>query len=263
MAAAHAEPVLPPQISLDITAIIEPNLPGEGVGYAGVGFDGTHYWVARWASARFTRISTAGAYVDSFEIAGLTGTRAITWDGTRFWMANNTNTLTRVNPTTRTVVATIPLPTVARYASFDAAANNGQGGFWVGNFNDDIQLVTMQGASIATLPAANIGFTGRYGVALDDGGQTPRLWTAFQGGANNFELGSISLPDGAGNPLTTDLFPYVPSATSALAGGAFVTDLLPGGGRFLLVLCQCAPNNNLLGIRLQEPLIFRDGFEAP
>lgn len=261
--AGGAEPVLPPEISMDITAIIEPNLPGEGVGYAGIGFDGTHYWLSRWASARFTRISTAGTYVDSFEIAGLTGTRAMTWDGTHFWMANNTTTLTRVDPVTRTVVASIPLPSQARYVSFDAAADGGLGGFWIGNFNDDIRLVSMQGVSLSTLPAANVLFTGRYGLALHDTGPSPQLWAYFQGGANNVELGSISLPDGTGNPLTTDLFPHLPAGTTGLAGGAFITGQLPGGGTFLLTLCQCSPNNILLGKRLVETQIFSNGFEEP
>ena len=63
---AGAAPELPPAIKIDITAIVDPIAPGEGVGYAGIGFDGTNFWISRWASARFTRISPAGVFVDSF-----------------------------------------------------------------------------------------------------------------------------------------------------------------------------------------------------
>jgi hypothetical protein len=83
----------------------------------------------------------------------------------------------------------------------------------------------------------------------------------FQGGTNNVELGSINLPDGVSNPVTIDLFPFLAPSTSGLAGGAFVTSLLPGGQKTLLALCQCDPGNILLGIELEEPLIFSDGFE--
>jgi len=259
--AAKADPVVPPAITIDITAIVEPVAPGEGVGYAAVGFDGINYWAARWASSRVTRISTAGAFVDSFDIEGLSGIRAMTWDGTHFWMANNTTTLWRVDPVTLSVLSTITLPVQSRYASFDPTADGGQGGFWIGNFSGDILLVSMQGVTLSTLPEANIGFSGRYGLALDRSGPSARLWTYFQGGTNNVEIGSISLPDGTSNPVTIDLFPYLAPSTSALAGGAFVTNLLPGGRQTLLTLCQCTPNNILLGIELEESLIFSDGFE--
>ena len=258
---AGAAPELPPAIKIDITAIVDPIAPGEGVGYAGIGFDGTNFWISRWASARFTRISPAGVFVDSFDIPGLTGTRAMTWDGTHFWMANNTSTLTRVDPVSRTVVGTISLPANSRYVSFDATADSGQGGFWIGNFNDDIRLVSMQGTTLSTLPAATVVFTGRYGLTLDRNGPNPRLWTYFQGGTNNVELGSVSLPDGAGDPATINLFPYLDPSTNGLAGGAFITDQLPGGQPTLLTVCQCTPNNILLGIRIVESLIFSHGFE--
>lgn len=40
---ACAQLALTPQFALDVTEIVEPHLPGEGVGYAAVGFDGTDY----------------------------------------------------------------------------------------------------------------------------------------------------------------------------------------------------------------------------
>ena len=185
--AANANPVLPPEITIDITAIINPVAPGEGLGYQAIGFDGTNYWMARWGSSRVTRISTAGVFVDSFDIAGLSGIRSITWDGTHFWMANNTTTLTRVDPSTGTMLGTITVPVQSRYASYDPTADGGQGGFWIGNYTGDILLVSMQGTTLSTLPEANIGYSSRSGLALDRSGASPRLWTYFQGGTNNVD----------------------------------------------------------------------------
>lgn len=257
----RADPVLPPEITIDITAIIDVVAPGEGVGYAGIGFDGTHFWLTRWNSARVTRITPAGAFVDSFDIPGLANIRSMTWDGSQFWMANNTTTLTRVDPATRTVTGTISLPANSRYASYDPVANNSQGGFWIGNFSDDIRLVDMQGNLLEILPAASVGLTGRYGIALDRFGVNPKLWVYAQEIPNNVNVGSIRLPEGTGNEQRFDLFPYLAPSTSGLAGGAFITNLLPGGRPTLLTLCQCTPNNILLGTLLVDPEIFANGFE--
>ena len=51
-APANAQFELDPQFAVNVTQIVEPVLPGEGTGYAAVGFDGSDYWVARWASSR-------------------------------------------------------------------------------------------------------------------------------------------------------------------------------------------------------------------
>lgn len=250
-----------PQFALDVTEIVEPHLPGEGVGYAAVGFDGTDFWIARWASSRFTRISQAGEYLDSFDIPNLSGTRSLTWDGTHFWAANNTTSLSRIDPLTRTVVATLTLPVTARYASYDATANAGGGGFWIGEFSSDIRLVDMAGNVLQTISAETVGFGGRYGAAVDNSGESPVLWFFYQGGANNVEIGAIDLPSGTPRAESLDLLAWVPNATSALAGGLFRTDALPGGQNLLLALAQGTPDNGLIAVSIATRRIFNDGFE--
>ena len=239
------------QFTIDITTIIDAEIPGEGQGYAAVGFDGTNLWAARWASDRFTRITPAGAYVDSFVIPGLTGTRSMTWDGTHFWIGNATTTIYRVDPTTQMVDTTVTVPVEARYLTFDETADGGNGGFWLGNFNTDIIQIDMSGNLLATIPAATVGFQGRYGLAFDnvtDSG--PILWVFFQEGANTTELGILELPSGNPKPDTQDLFPFMPAgSTSSLAGGIFLTSGLVSGENTLLALGQGTPVNAIMGFQ--------------
>jgi len=256
-----AQLALTPQFALDVTEIVEPHLPGEGVGYAAVGFDGTDYWIARWASSRFTRISQAGEYLDSFDIPNLSGTRSLTWDGTHFWAANNTTSLSRIDPVTRTVVATLTLPALTRYATYDATADAGAGGFWIGNYSSDVLLIDMSGNVLLTISAETVTFGGRYGAAVDNSGESPVLWFFYQGGVNNVEIGAIDLPSGTPRAESLDLLAWVPNATSALAGGLFRTDALPGGQNLLLALAQGTPDDGLVALSIATRRIFKDGFE--
>lgn len=261
-APANAQFELEPQFAVNVTQIVDPVLPGEGLGYAAVGFDGSDYWVARWASSRFTRISQAGAYLDSFDIPDLVGTRSLTWDGTHFWAANNTTVLSRIDPQTRTVVATLAVPAIVRYASYDATADGGAGGFWVGDFSSDLLLIDMAGNVLQTIAADTIGIFARYGVAVDTTGDTAVLWVFYQGGTNAVQLGAIDLPAGTPRTETLDLLAFVPNATSAVAGGLFRTSDLPDGQNLLLALAQGDPDNAIVAVRVFKPSIFADGFEG-
>ena len=259
---ANAQFELEPQFALNVTQIVDPVLPGEGQGYAAVGFDGADYWVGRWNSSRFTRISQAGVYLESFDIPGLTGTRNLTWDGTHFWAANTTTTLSRIDPVTKTVVATLTVPALARYASYDATADDGAGGFWIGNFSTDILLVSMTGNVLQTIPAETVVFGGRFGAAVDTSGATAVLWFFYQGGSNNVEIGAIDLPSGTPRPETLDLLASVPNVQSALAGGLFRTSDLPGGQNLLLALAQGTPDNAVVAVSIAQGILFGDGFEG-
>lgn len=216
-------------------------------GHAAVGFDGTNFWVARWNAALSTdvsRITPAGALVDTFQIAGLSGTRSLTWDGTQFWAGNATTTLRRVDPVTKTVTATVTVPIAARYVTYDPTANSGAGGFWIGNFDTDIVQVSMTGATLATIPAATTAaMGGRYGIAFDNvSGPTPFLWVFYQtGGPSTASLGIIDLPSGTPRAQVQNIATLVPDPAS-LAGGAFLTSGVTGPARTLLLLAQGTPD---------------------
>jgi hypothetical protein len=240
--------------SIDVTTVTANPPTNDGLGYAAVGFDGTNYWVAKWASDTISRITPAGVLVDTFTIPGLTGTRSFTWDGSNLWAGNSTTTIYCIDPATKALctsgTTTVPGPASgARYVSWDPTADGGVGGFWTGNFNTDIILISMIGTTLATIPAAGLP-GGLYGISFDnttDPGQ-PFLWLFHQGGTNNCELTAVDVPSGTMRPSTQDLLASAPSLTSGLAGGVFLAQggIFPTGSS-VLALIQGTPNNYLLG----------------
>lgn len=239
----HAE--LATQFNYNVTSAT-----GGGVGHAAVGFDGTHLWVARWASADIAILQADGTFVEVMQVAALSGIRSLTWDGSHFRAADATTTLPRIDPVTRTVVDTATAPISTRYASFDPTANGGAGGFWIGEFKTDILLIDLDGNTLQTLPASGFpALTGRYGIAFDNmSGPQPFLWVFSQTPPSSSTLSIIDIGDGTARPNSQDLFAGL-GLTSALAGGLFLTDGLVPGERSLLALLQGTPDNILLGLQ--------------
>lgn len=150
---------------------------------------GTEIWISRWSSNTLFRFDYTGAFIDSFVVPGVTGTRSLTTDGTVAYLALNTNQLKKVDFTTHAVLATINLPaltgslnTTVRWASYDPTLDGGAGGFWIGNWDTDILTVGMTGAQLLPIiPATSHGLTAMYGAAIDNltpGG--PFLWVNNQ-----------------------------------------------------------------------------------
>jgi hypothetical protein len=244
--AGKSHAALSTQFSIDMTAATGT------AGSAAVGFDGTHLWVAKWASADIVILLPNGTLVETFQVPGLTGTRSLSWDGSHFWVANNSTTVNRVDPVTRTITSSITVPLSTRYASFDPTANSGAGGLWIGNFNTDIVLVSLTGTTLTTLPASGFpAFTGRYSVVFDNTtGSAPFLWAFFQAGTAQTELGIIDLPSGTARSGTQNLAAGLAS-TGTLAGGASLTTGLVSGQPTLLTMVQGVPDI-LLGLQPSE-----------
>jgi Secretion system C-terminal sorting domain len=233
---------------------------GDSCGYqgnAGVAFTGTEFWVSRWASDTLFSFSPTGQCTDTFSIPTVTGIRAMTWDGTNIFAANNTATIYKINPATRTVISTISYAGGnVRHCAYDPTADGGAGGFWVGNFNTDIDLIDLAGNLLNTIPAATHTLGGMYGSAVDtvsSGG--PFLWVFHQGGASQSNLAQINLTTGtptlAYHDAMTDAG-SAGSATSSLAGGLFITDQLVGGQWTLCGVMQATPSNLLFGYELGD-----------
>jgi hypothetical protein len=229
---------------------------GAGGGEAGVVYTGTEFWVSRWASDTIFTVSPSGAVTDTFKIPGVTGIRAMTWDGTNIYAGVNTTSIKIINPTTRTLTGTItsaaPGVTV-RHITYDSTANGGAGGFWVGNFGTNIVQISMTGAVLQTITAATHGLTGMYGSAIDHwtaGG--PYLWIFDQGGASQARLVRLQLPSGIPTGLTHDIATDVGVGLSAsLAGGLFITNAL-GATRTIVGINQGTPDNQLFGYELND-----------
>jgi len=210
------------------------------------------FWTSMWASDTIIRYTNTGSLIAKYTIAGLTGTRSITTDGTFLYMGTSSNTIYVVNPATQTLLTTITsaAPVTSRFLTFDPTLNSGSGGFWTGNFNTDIVAISLTGAVLATIPAATHTLTGMYGAAVDNvnsGG--PYLWVFHQAGASNSQITVLNLTTGVPTVFTHDVFPDISatySLVSGLAGGAFFTTSYTSGPT-IFGMVQGSPVNVIVG----------------
>lgn len=234
------------------------------MGLAGVAYVNNEIWASLWASDTIIRYSSTGTLIDKINIAGLSGTRSITTDGTSLYMGNNTNTITIVNPSTQVVTGTITsaASVTSRFLTYDPTLDGGNGGFWTGNFSTDIVSISMSGTVLSTIPAATHTLTGMYGAAYDGatlGG--PYLWVYDQGGSNSSQLVALQLPAGTLTGLTHDVFTDIGptlGVTSSLAGGAFFSSNYYPGQNSIMVISQGSPVNTFIAYDTDNSVVNDD-----
>lgn len=235
------------------------------VGWAAIAYFNNEIWASKWQSDTLARFNTNGTLIQKFLISGLTGTRSITTDGTYLYIGNNTNTIYRVDPATATLAPphiTSASVSTSRFLTYDATLNSGAGGFWTGNFNTDIDAISMSGTLLSSIPAATHTLTGMYGAAVDNsstGG--PYLWVFHQGGTNSSQITSIDLATGLPTAFTYDIFPDLQTPyglSSGLAGGCFITNQLVPGQLSFLGMYQGTPDNIAFAIEINPTTIADD-----
>ncbi|MEZ4773873.1 MAG: T9SS type A sorting domain-containing protein [Bacteroidia bacterium] len=225
-------------------------------GLAGAVFLGTEFWVARWSVDTLYRLNATGSVIDTFSIpnggATLAGTRAMTTDGTKIYIGNNTTTVYEIDPATRTIsnTFTAPLAGNIRFITYDSTANAGNGGFWVGNFNTDITLISRSGQVLNSIPASVHGLGGMYGAAVDNFSQGgPYLWVYHQGGTSSAaEIAQLKLPAGTQTGVSFDVDTDLGGA-GGLAGGLFIAKGIVPGKTTLGGILQAGPDR-LFGYEL-------------
>jgi hypothetical protein len=231
-------------------------------GMAGVIFFNNEFWVSKWQSDTIYRFSATGTLNSEFIIAGITGIRSFTTDGSYIYAGTNTNIIYKINPTLQqlapphiTVSASIGIN--VRFCTYDATLNSGAGGFWIGNFSTDIVAVDLTGNLLSLIPAATHGLTGMYGAAIDNftlGG--PFLWVFDQSGASTMTLIQLNVSTGMQTGLVHDVMTDVgvaQSLTSGLAGGLFISNLLVPTKITIGGIVQGTPSNILFGYELTSP----------
>lgn len=197
------------------------------VGQAGVVYVNNEIWTSMWGSDTILRFTPVGVLIEKIQIAGVTGTRSMTTDGSNVYIGANSNTIYVVDPSTYAMTGTITssAAVASRFLTFDPTLDAGAGGFWTGNFDTDIIAISMTGAVLSSIPAATHTLTGMYGAAFDNvnaGG--PYLWVFHQAGANNTQMTVVNLTTGAPTTNTRDVYTDLSatySLSSGLAGGAF------------------------------------------
>lgn len=229
-------------------------------GLAGVAYVNGQYWVSEWASDVIHILDGTGALVETTAVAGVTGTRSITSDGTFVYMGGGSLSIYKVDPVTRIIDSVIAVTTTssaeARMCTYDETLDGGNGGFWIGDFSSDIASVDMNGNELSVIPLTTHG-TVIYGGAVDNvspGG--PFLWIHDQAGTAP-ERGFITQLDATTGAPTGVQYNYITDAlgTEVLAGGLFISDEVGAPGVTALVgLCQCTPSNELFALELVEDL---------
>ena len=199
---------------------------------AGVVHLDSFFWAANWNADTIVVLANDGSFVEKFALPELFDEdsgfiRAMTWDGTNVWAANNTADIHIIDPVTRTVSNSITTssPDPIRFITYDASLDSGNGGFWVGNFNTPIYSINLSGGVLSTIPVTTHTLGGMYGAAFDGisaGG--PYLWVFHQAGdPSNSLISQIDLntgtPTGVGRDVNQDL-----NTDGALAGGLFLTN---------------------------------------
>ena len=191
---------------------------------AGCETDGSNYYVTQWNSNLIWKLNMSGTVVDSFSVSGVSGLRDLAYDGQYFYGGKSSNTIYKMDFSTTppSLISIINSPNVTvRNICYDPTADNGNGGFWVGNWSTDLSLVSRTGSVLSTIASATHGLHSTYGTAYDTisaGG--PYIWAISSGNPSNATIFQIKVATGAQTGLTYDLSSDFTGATSG--GGLWI-----------------------------------------
>lgn len=221
-------------------------------------FTGTEFWVGTWNKDSLFTMDPAGNVTAGFKIAGIgsstSGVRAMTYDGTFIYASDNTTSIKKIDPSTKTLVGSINAPSSVRGLAYDSTANSGTGGFWISNFNTDFVLISMTGAVLETITLAEHGVPSVYGIAFDpytSGG--PYIWAFGQGTSNpndSSKLHRIHIPSHSHSGLVHNVDGDI-AIPGAIAGSVSVTWRYDPN-HFTLMGCTQDDTNILFGYELND-----------
>ena len=204
-----------------------------GSGNAGVVYlpDYGEIWVSKWLSNKISVwefYNGTLTYAYDTTIYGVGNIRGMTYDGYYVYAGNNTDTISVIDPDYFEVFENIIAPENVRYIAYNPGADDGNGGFWIGNFNSDPTLIDFSGNFIGSIPYSTLGSEDIYGAVFDyfsSGG--PYLWFWGQGAGKGNPQIIVQLDPSSG--LLTGVQYNVQSdpvfgQDSCLAGGLFISD---------------------------------------
>ena len=119
---------------------------------AGVVFDGTCFYVPEWNSAAIYRFDHDGNFLDQFTISGVPNLVDLTYDGTyTYGMSTTGTTIYEMDMAGHTLVSSIPISQASYNIAYDADADGGNGGFWIGQWQNHLTLVDRSGSVLDTI----------------------------------------------------------------------------------------------------------------
>jgi len=204
--------------------------------------NGTNFYTTFWNGAGvFNKYSSTGVFESTFTIATAGGIRDLAYDGQYFYGGASSSTLYQLDLVNQTQISSITATGVTiRHCTYDPTADNGNGGFWIGNWTD-LFLVSRTGAILTTGPAT---LASVYGSAYDDvtpGG--PYLWLFAQNGSGElvtiqqFRLSDMTLT--GVEKVADDIPGFIPGS---IAGGLEAYKDVASGKLVLLGNIQQEPN---------------------
>lgn len=225
---------------LDLQLSFSPEEESMLGGHAGVVFLEDEFWTSRWTDSLLFRFDATGVLIESFVIEGVREVRAMTWDGTSIYAANNSDTIHIIDPVAKVETGIIVVSQTARYCTYDPTSN----GLWIGNWNTSLDLVTLDGVTINSIPAYAHDVQDMYSVVFDgetEGG--PYLWTFTQGGISSAaEIERIHIGTGERSQINFDVIASLGVEADDLAGGLFISSNLVDGKRVIGGIVQGNPD---------------------
>ncbi len=234
-----------------------------GSNNAGIVMMGNEFWTSRFNSALLHRWSASGSLLEEFSVLGVSGIRAMTSDSTSVFAVTGGSSMYKIDPVTRTLLETIPLPINARFATFDRHANIDQGGFWIGDTTSDLVLVNRQGTELSHISMAAHGLARVYGLVIDYiSSYKPCLWAYIRSAGTGLPqyLVQLKLPEGTQTGLFHDVLQEAGSgAGSPAAAGLSLARNTDNGKIFLCGVNQGSPNRVFfydLNAKADDPVCF-------
>jgi M6 family metalloprotease-like protein len=215
-------------------------------GNFGVVYLGTEFWTSRSNGGSLHRWNKSGGLIEAFNIPGITDVRSMAFDGTAIYMADGTKAIYKINPSTKALLGTMMVGSMAAYCTYDPTANNGAGGLWYGDVNTDIVLVSLQGAELSRISYATHQIPKIAGIAFDNANiGKPYLWVFSQntGAGNPQYIYQLALPGGTPTNVFYDVVQDVGSSVSyPLAGGLSIASNVVFGKVSLCGILSGTPN---------------------
>ncbi|MDA3812686.1 MAG: T9SS type A sorting domain-containing protein, partial [Candidatus Cloacimonetes bacterium] len=213
---------------------------------AGIETDGVNIYTSAWNASTFSRYDMYGVHLNDFTIGGVGYVRDMAFNGTYFYGSDASMNIFIMDLANENLIGTIPVTCAGisgvRHIAFDPQLDEGNGGFWIGNW-DELGAVTMSGAQIH---ASMANPEDLYGSAYDDwteGG--PYLWLFSQTDyavLHQFDIAALAVTGVTHD--ATDIPGYIPGG---IAGGlATYTNNL--GAFAMLTNIQQSVNPNLVGV---------------
>lgn len=219
----------------------------------GVAFDGTYFYCPEFSSSTIYRFDHDGVYIDSFTISGVPNLIDLTYDGQYVYGAAQTpgTVIYIMDMETQTKVGEISAPGMAWNIAYDAEADDGNGGFWIGQWQTHMTLIDRNGQtldSITPVPDSVLGFAWDPWTVIE-GYNGPFLWvfsgtsTGADGIIKVIDLDTKTLIPGIEHNVADEL-------GQAQAGGLDLTTDWLSGTATLYGIGQGSTNDYLFGYEI-------------